>query len=73
MWGLGFRLKNTINFPFQMTLGAIQDNSLIYEMGQEIGREFKRLGVHINFAPVVDVNINPSNPVINYRSFGMDR
>lgn len=72
-WGLGFRLKNTISFPFQMTLGAIQDNSLIYEMGLEIGREFKRLGVHINFAPVVDVNINPSNPVINYRSFGMDK
>ena len=72
-WGLGFRLKNTINFPFQMTLGAIQDNSLIYEMGREIGREFKRLGVHVNFAPVVDINNNPSNPVINYRSFGMDK
>lgn len=72
-WGLGFRLKNTINFPFQMTLGAIKDNSLIYEMGKEIGRELKRIGVHINFAPVVDINSNPLNPVINYRSFGMDK
>ncbi|MCD6597893.1 MAG: beta-N-acetylglucosaminidase, partial [Bacteroidales bacterium] len=72
-WGLGERLKNTIKFPFQMTLGAIQDDNLIYQMGVEVGRELKRLGVHMNFAPVVDINNNPSNPVINYRSFGMDK
>ena len=72
-WGLGERLKNTIKFPFQMTLGAIQDDNLIYQMGVEVGRELKRLGVHLNFAPVVDINNNPSNPVINYRSFGMDK
>lgn len=72
-WGLAMRLKNTTQFPYQMQLGAIQDNDLIYEMGKEIGRQCKRVGVHVNFAPVVDVNNNPSNPVINYRSFGEDR
>ncbi|WP_256010818.1 glycoside hydrolase family 3 protein [Desertivirga xinjiangensis] len=69
-WGLGMRLDSTISYPYQMTLGAIQDNRLIYQMGQEIARDFKRLGMHLNFAPVVDINNNPRNPVINYRSFG---
>ena len=69
-WGLGMRLKNTISYPFQMTLGAIENDSLIYEMGYQIGLECKRIGVHLNFAPVVDVNNNPNNPVINSRSFG---
>ncbi len=69
-WGLGMRLDSTISFPYQMTLGAIQDDSLIYQLGAEIGRQCKRMGVHLNFAPVVDVNNNPQNPVINYRSFG---
>ena len=57
-------------FPKQITLGAIQDNSLIYKMGGEIARQCKRLGIHLNFAPVVDINSNPNNPVIGYRSFG---
>lgn len=69
-WGLGMRLDSAISFPYQMTLGAIQDDSLIYQLGAEIGRQCKRMGIHINFAPVVDVNNNPQNPVINYRSFG---
>jgi beta-N-acetylhexosaminidase len=69
-WGLGMRLDSTISYPYQMTLGAIQDNSLIYRMGQQIAKDFKRLGIQINFAPVMDVNNNPKNPVINYRSFG---
>ncbi|WP_207535845.1 glycoside hydrolase family 3 protein [Desertivirga arenae] len=69
-WGLGMRLDSTISYPYQMTLGAIQDNSLIYAMGREIARDFKRLGMHLNFAPVSDINNNPRNPVINYRSFG---
>lgn len=69
-WGLGMRLDSTMSYPYQMTLGAIQDNRLIYQMGQEIARDFKRLGMHLNFAPVVDINNNPRNPVINYRSFG---
>lgn len=70
-WGLGMRLKDsTLSFPRQMTLGAIQDDSLIYAMGCDIARQCKRLGLQVNFAPVVDVNSNPRNPVINYRSFG---
>ena len=73
-WGLGMRMpKTTISFPRQMTLGAIQDNTEIYTMGKEIARQLRRLGVHINFAPVVDVNNNPKNPVINTRSFGENR
>ncbi|GJM28987.1 MAG: beta-N-acetylglucosaminidase [Cyclobacteriaceae bacterium] len=69
-WGLGMRLDSTISFPYNMALGAIQNDSLIYRLGGEIGRQLKRIGVHLNFAPVVDVNNNPKNPVINYRSFG---
>ncbi len=69
-WGLDMRLDSTIQFPRQLTLGAIQDNELIYQMGKEIGRQCKRMGIHMNFAPVVDVNNNPNNPVINDRSFG---
>ncbi len=72
-WGLGMRLDSTVNFPYQMTLGAIEDDSLIYKMGVQIALNFRRLGVHMNFAPVADVNNNPSNPVINYRSFGEDK
>ncbi len=73
-WGLGMRFKeNAISYPKQLMLGAIQDNTLIYQMGREIARELRRLGVHINFAPVADVNNNPENPVINTRSFGEDR
>jgi beta-N-acetylhexosaminidase len=73
-WGLSMRLKeSTITFPKQMMLGAIQDNNLIYRFGAAIGRECKRLGVHVNFAPDADVNNNPRNPVINERSFGEDK
>lgn len=69
-WGPAFRLKNSPRYPIQMALGAIRNDSLIYRMGYEIGQQFRRLGVHVNFAPVSDVNNNPNNPVINYRSFG---
>ncbi|MCM4160105.1 serine hydrolase [Antarcticibacterium flavum] len=72
-WGLGMRLDTTISYPFQMTLGAIQDESLIYDMGAEVARQIKRTGLHLNFAPVLDVNNNPNNPVINFRSFGEDK
>ncbi|MCB0644587.1 MAG: beta-N-acetylhexosaminidase, partial [Phaeodactylibacter sp.] len=73
-WGLGMRLRSTtISFPRQLTLGAIQDNRLLYDMGAEVARELRRLGIHVNFAPVVDVNNNAANPVINTRSFGEDR
>ena len=72
-WGLGMRLDSTISFPFQMTLGAIRNNELIYQLGTTLGNHLKRVGVHVNFAPVVDVNNNPDNPVINYRSFGENK
>jgi beta-N-acetylhexosaminidase len=72
-WGLSMRLDSTISFPRQMTLGAITNERLIYELGLEMGWQCKRMGVHINFSPVVDVNSNPANPVINSRSFGEDR
>lgn len=71
-WGLAMRLSNTISYPYQLGLGSIQNEEVIYDMGKEIGRQCKRIGVHVNFAPVIDVNNNPNNPVINYRSFGED-
>lgn len=72
-WGLGMRLDSTISFPKQMTLGAISDNRWIYEMGKEVANQFHILDMHINFAPVVDVNVNAKNPVIGYRSFGENK
>ena len=70
-WGVGMRFKDhALSFPRQMMLGAIQDETLIYEMGAAIAKHLLRLGITINFAPVADVNNNAQNPVINYRSFG---
>jgi beta-N-acetylhexosaminidase len=69
-WGIGMRLDSVLSYPYQMTLGAIQDNTLIYKMGQQVAYDFKRLGMQINFGPDMDINNNPDNPVINYRSFG---
>jgi beta-N-acetylhexosaminidase len=71
-WGIGMRLEGVIKFPYQMTLGAIQDDSLIYRMGNAVAGQFRRAGVNINLAPVADVDNNPENPVINFRSFGED-
>lgn len=72
-WGLSMRLDSTMVFPRQMTLGAIEDETLIYDLGCEIARQCKRIGVNVNFAPVIDVNNNPANPVINNRSFGENK
>src|SRR6476469_4264183 len=72
-WGLGMRLDSVTKFPYQLTLGAINDDKIVYQMGQAVGEQMKRIGVHVNFAPVVDVNNNPNNPVIGYRSFGEDK
>jgi beta-N-acetylhexosaminidase len=72
-WGLGMRLSKIEKFPYQMTLGAIQNDSLIYLMGKAIADQFRRLGVNMNLAPVADINNNSMNPVINYRSFGESR
>jgi beta-N-acetylhexosaminidase len=71
-YGLGMRLENVEKFPFQLTLGAIHNDSLIYRMGKAVAGQFKRAGLNINLAPVADININPENPVINTRSFGED-
>ena len=71
-WGLFQRFPASHKFPWAMTLGAIQDNSLIYEMTSKIAEDCKRMGIYWDFAPVVDVNTNPSNPIIGNRSFGSD-
>jgi len=72
-WGLGMRMRGTaMSFPRQMMLGAIQDNTLIYKMGEQIAKHCKRVGVNFNFAPDADVNNNAANPVIGFRSFGED-
>ena len=69
-WGLGMRLDSTISFARQMTMGAIQDEQLITEYGLAIAAQLRRMGVHVSFSPVADINSNPANPVINIRSFG---
>lgn len=71
-WGLGMRLANTVSYPLQMTLGAMTNDQLIYHMGRQVAEQCRRMGIQINFAPVVDVNSNPLNPVIGMRSFGED-
>ncbi|MGJ8592886.1 MAG: glycoside hydrolase family 3 N-terminal domain-containing protein [Aquaticitalea sp.] len=72
-WGLSMRLDSTYAFPWNMTLGAIQDDKLVEQTGKYIGEHCRRLGVHFNFAPDVDINTNPKNPIIGNRSFGEDR
>jgi beta-glucosidase-like glycosyl hydrolase/CubicO group peptidase (beta-lactamase class C family) len=72
-WGAGMRIANVDRFPYQMTLGAIKNDSLIYRFGKAVASQFKRLGMQVNFAPVIDINVNAQNPVINYRSFGENR
>ncbi|MGE5394209.1 MAG: glycoside hydrolase family 3 N-terminal domain-containing protein [Candidatus Saccharibacteria bacterium] len=71
--GLGFRLDSTISYPVQMALGAITNDSLIYQMGYEIGQQCRLVGIHMNMAPVCDVNTLDNNPIINFRSFGEDK
>lgn len=72
-WGLAMRLDSTYAFPWNMTLGAILNNAIVEKVGRQIGQHAKRLGVHINFAPDIDINTNPKNPIIGNRSFGEDR
>ena len=69
-WGLDMRLDSSMHFARQMTLGALDDDKYIYLMGREIALKMKRLGVSVSFSPVMDVNVNPANPVIGSRSFG---
>ncbi len=72
-WGLSMRLDSTYRYPWNMTLGAIQDMKLIEELGAQMGKETKRMGIQFNFAPVIDINTNPNNPIIGNRSFGEDK
>jgi beta-N-acetylhexosaminidase len=73
-FGLAMRIDSTVRYPYQMTLGAVQgNNDLIYEMGAQLAKQMRRLGMHVNFAPVADVNNNPNNPVISFRSFGENK
>ncbi|SHN34121.1 beta-glucosidase [Cyclobacterium lianum] len=72
-WGLRMRLDSTVRYPYQMALGGVSDEDLLYEMGAEVARQARRSGIHVNFAPVVDVNNNANNPVIGFRSFGEEK
>ncbi len=73
-WGLAQRIYDSVlPLPKQMMLGAISDSTILYEYGKIVAAQCRRLGIHLNYAPVVDVNNNPLNPVINDRSFGEDK
>ncbi len=72
-WGLGMRFKDVQNFPYQLTIGAVKDAEISYKIGRAIAEQCKRIGIHVNYAPVVDINNNPNNPVIGVRSFGEDK
>ncbi len=72
-WGVGMRLDSVLGFPYQLSAGAVNDKQLLYDMGKAMGEQCKRIGIQVNYAPVVDINNNPANPVIGYRSFGEDK
>jgi beta-glucosidase-like glycosyl hydrolase/CubicO group peptidase (beta-lactamase class C family) len=72
-WGLSMRLDSTYTYPWNMTLGAVQDMKLIEKLGAQMGEQSKRLGLQFNFSPVLDINTNPKNPIIGFRSFGEDK
>jgi len=72
-WGLSMRIDSVMKFPYAQTIGAVQDSIFIYQMGRDFATQLKLMGIHMNFAPVADINTNPNNPVINFRSFGEDK
>jgi len=72
-WGVKMRLDNAPKYPYAMTLGASSSAAIAFQAGQAMGQELKRLGVHISFSPVADINNNPNNPIIGFRSFGENR
>ncbi len=72
-WGLKMRLDSTYRYPYNMTLGAIQNNDYVKELGKVVGKHCKRMGIHLNMAPVIDINTNPNNPIIGVRSFGENK
>ena len=72
-WGLGMRFAGVKSFPYQLTMGATNDAELVYRVGKAMAEQCRRMNIHVNYAPVVDINNNPNNPVIGYRSFGENR
>ena len=72
-WGPAMRIDSIVEYPYAQAIGAVQDTTLIYQMGKEFGEQMKMLGIHMNFAPLADINTNPANPVINFRSYGEDK
>lgn len=72
-WGLSMRLDSTYAYPWNMTLGAANNDDLLFEMGEQLAEQCKAMGIHFTFGPVVDVNTNPKNPIIGSRSFGEDK
>jgi beta-N-acetylhexosaminidase len=72
-WGVGMRVDSVLSFPYQLSAGAVKDKQLLYNMGKAMGEQCKRMGIQVNYAPVVDINNNPANPVIGYRSFGENK
>lgn len=71
--GLGMRMKTVKKFPDQLTMGAMNNKDIVYEVGKAMGEQCLRMGIHVNYAPVIDINNNAANPVIGYRSFGQDK
>ncbi len=71
-WGLGMRMEETLSFPRNEVMGKVDNLSLIFQAGEEIGMQCRMVGIHLNFSPVVDVNNNPENIAIGSRSFGSD-
>lgn len=72
-WGLSMRIDSTMVYPYAQAVGAVQDSTWVYQMGRNFGRQLKAMGIQMNFAPDADVNTNPNNPVINFRSYGEDK
>lgn len=72
-WGPAMRTDSIMAFPYAQAIGAVQDSTYIIQMGKDVGTQLKLMGIHMNFAPVADINTNPANPVINFRSYGEDK
>ncbi len=72
-WGMSMRIDSVMKFPYAQAIGAVQDSTFIYQMGRDFAKQLRLMGIHMNFAPVADINTNPLNPVINFRSFGENK
>src|SRR5690606_30165021 len=72
-WGMSMRIDSVMKFPYAQAIGAVQDSAYIVQMGRDFAAQLRMMGIHMNFAPVADINTNPNNPVINFRSFGENK